>query len=186
MCTALLNFHNVTLWSCPSNIQCETFHSTSELNDSQFTSNVSLTSTFSSPASMPSPSPFSSPASMPSPSVGLSTHLTENVERGIHANVSNGTFLNISVGSNSTVSVCGDDCNFNAVHLAWIIPLCLMCLIMIYKCVIRGKRVQSMWLPTINLIQRSMSWPGNPGRSGDPVLSDLRRIQSEPTIDIIL
>ena len=77
------------------------------------------------------------------------------------------------------------DC-FDYAHFGWLVPLCLLFLVVVFKCCSKRRRVQNMWLPTLNIIQRSMSWPGNSPESAYVEPPTVRRIQSEPTIDIIL
>jgi hypothetical protein len=93
-----------------------------------------------------------------------------------YLNISNTSVLN---ETNTQEIVQG----FDVFHLGWIIPLCLLAFIFIYVKYFSRRRVQNLWLPTLNIIQRSISWPGN---RPTQVNNELRRIQSEPTIDIVL
>ena len=164
-------------------------------NISVSTSNISVSTSpskgVSSPAS-PSPAGVSSPASKgvsspasPSPA-GVSSPASKGVPspKGVSSTTPSTGYSNISNTSgfnetNTQEIVQG----FDVFHLGWIIPLCLLAFVFIYVKYFSRRRVQNMWLPTLNIIQRSISWPGN---RPTQVNNELRRIQSEPTIDIVL
>ena len=74
---------------------------------------------------------------------------------------------------------------FDVSHLGWIIPLCLLAFAFLYIKKFSRYRVQNMWLPALNIIHRPVSWPGTTYGLGHEN-GELRRIQSEPIIEIVL